>query len=254
MARIRTIKPEFFTSEDIVSLTPLARVFYIALWCEADREGRLTWKPRTLKMRYLPGDDCDIDVLAQELIDGGQIILYEVDGITYAEIPSFKRHQVINNRESESDLPARVGHASARVKAEGRKEGKGKEGKEPASADAGDGEAPSSSAKLKTLKTYLAECKEAGVKAVPDDHYIRKYMEDVGISDEMAQLAWARFREEHTTGTRKDKKYKDWAGAFANSVKDRWYRLWMVNAGGEAVWTTEGLQTKRAMEAQAEAA
>ena len=45
MARIRTIKPEFFTSEDIVALSPLARLLFIALWCEADREGRLVWKP-----------------------------------------------------------------------------------------------------------------------------------------------------------------------------------------------------------------
>lgn len=135
MARIRTIKPEFFTSEDIVSLTPLARVFYIALWCEADREGRLDWKPGTLKMRYLPGDDCSIDALASELTASGLIVLYEVDGRLYAEIPSFKRHQVINNRESNSTRPARVDHASTRVKAEGRKGKEGKE-KEPASCDA----------------------------------------------------------------------------------------------------------------------
>ena len=57
MARIRTIKPEFFTSEDIVGMTPLARLFYVALWCESDREGRLEWKPNTFKLRYLPGVD-----------------------------------------------------------------------------------------------------------------------------------------------------------------------------------------------------
>lgn len=129
MARIRTIKPEFFTSEDIVSLTPLARLFYVSLWCEADREGRLAWKPKTLKMRYLPGDDCDVNALASELTEAGMVELYEVNGRTYAEILSFKNHQVINNRESESVLPARDVDASARVKAEGRKEGKGKEGK-----------------------------------------------------------------------------------------------------------------------------
>ena len=129
MARIRTIKPEFFTSEDIVSLTPLARLFYVALWCEADREGRLRWKTKTLKMRYLPDDECDIDALASELTEAGLVDLYEVDGKVYAEIPSFKDHQVINNRESESILPSRVDDASARVKAEGRKEGKGREGK-----------------------------------------------------------------------------------------------------------------------------
>ena len=129
MARIRTIKPEFFTSEDIVSLTPLARVFYIALWCEADREGRFDWKPGTLKMRYLGGDDCDVNDVAQELFDAGLVVLYEVDGKRYAEIPTFKLHQVINNRESESTRPARVDHASSRVKAEGKegREGKGKE-------------------------------------------------------------------------------------------------------------------------------
>ena len=43
MARIRTIKPEFFTSDDICALSPLARLLYVGLWCEADREGRLVW-------------------------------------------------------------------------------------------------------------------------------------------------------------------------------------------------------------------
>ena len=132
MSRIRTIKPEFFTSEDIVSLTPLARIFYVSLWCEADREGRLAWKPKTLKMRYLPGDDCSIESLSAELIDVGLILIYSIDGKEYAEIPGFTKHQVINNRESESVIPSRADDASgtraSRVKAEG-KEGKGRERK-----------------------------------------------------------------------------------------------------------------------------
>ncbi len=131
MARIRTIKPEFFTSSDIVSLTPLSRLFYIALWCEADREGRLSWNTKTFKMRYLPADNCNIEELSDELINAGLIIIYEYEGKSYAEIPSFKVHQMINNRESESTHPPRVKDASPRVKAEGRKEGK--ERKEEAS-------------------------------------------------------------------------------------------------------------------------
>jgi hypothetical protein len=75
-------------------------------------------------MRYLPGDNCDIDMLAGELVDSGLVEIYEVDGKLYAEILTFKNHQIINNRESESNLPSRVHHASTRVKAEGRKEGK----------------------------------------------------------------------------------------------------------------------------------
>jgi len=149
MARIRTIKPEFFTSEDIVSLTPLARVFYIALWCEADRAGRLDWKPGTLKMRYLPGDDCNFSGLADELTNAGLIVLYEVDGKRYAEIPTFTTHQVINNRESESTRPARNFDASSRVKAEGKegREGKGKEGEGRVTDDDAAGAAPTTSKK-----------------------------------------------------------------------------------------------------------
>lgn len=147
MARIRTIKPEFFTSEDIVSLSPLARLLYIACWCESDREGRLEWKPGTLKLRYFPGDACQMDTLATELLGRGLLVTYEVDGKPYAEIPSFARHQIINNRESASHIPARKtalqsgrqhgkepseatrddasGTRESGVLGEGRKEGKG---------------------------------------------------------------------------------------------------------------------------------
>lgn len=133
MARIRTIKPEFFTSEDIVALPPFARLLYIALWCEADREGRLVWKPKTFKLRYFPGDDIDIDTLCGALVSRGLIALY---GDGHAYIPTFHSHQHINPRESPSKLPAPTDtqkHASgtrgARVSdAQVGKEGKGEKG------------------------------------------------------------------------------------------------------------------------------
>lgn len=128
MARIRTIKPEFFSSEDITSISPLSRLFYVSLWCESDREGRLEWKPGTFKLRYFPADNCDISAMTSELVNRGLIVLYTIDDRTFAEIPTFKEHQVINNRESESTILPRVKVASQRVKAEGRKEGR--EGKE----------------------------------------------------------------------------------------------------------------------------
>lgn len=129
MARIRTIKPEFFTSESVCSVSPMARLFFIGLWCESDREGLLKWKPKTLKFRYLPADDVDVNELSKELEDEGMIATYTVDGVDYCEIPSFKSHQVINNREKDSEIPSRVNHAST-TRESGRKEGKErKEGK-----------------------------------------------------------------------------------------------------------------------------
>ena len=140
MARIRTVKPEFFTSEDIVSLSPLARLLYIALWCEADKEGRMVWKPMTFKLRYMPGDNCDINELCKEILDRGLIKLYD-DGLAF--IPSFAAHQHINPRETASQLPApqikpRVGTRQPRVgtganlelHAQVGREGKGRERKE----------------------------------------------------------------------------------------------------------------------------
>lgn len=145
MARIRTIKPEFFTSEDIVSLSPMARILYIALWCEADREGRLVWKPLTFKLRYLPADDCNINALCDEIVERGLVRLY---GEGYAVIPSFGAHQHINPRESASQLPdpcasvtraARVGTRKPRASdVQGGREGKGKEGNEDSGEPRGD--------------------------------------------------------------------------------------------------------------------
>src|SRR5260370_10239784 len=103
MSRIRTIKPQFFTSEDIVELSYGARLLYIATWCEADREGRFVWKPKTFKLRYFPSDDLDMSALAGELIDRGLIVLY---GDGCAHIPTFVKHQHINPHESASILPA----------------------------------------------------------------------------------------------------------------------------------------------------
>lgn len=135
MARIRTIKPEFFTSEDIVSLDSLTRLLYIATWCEADKEGRLVWKPMTFKLRYFPADNCDIQAMCQTLLERGLVVLY---GSGYAYIPSFKAHQHINPREQLSQLPEpdtkttrqpRVGTRHSRDSdVQGGREGKGKEG------------------------------------------------------------------------------------------------------------------------------
>lgn len=158
MARIRTIKPEFFTSEDIVSLSPLARLLYIALWCEADKEGRMVWKPRTFKLRYMPGDNCDIESLCAEILERGLVKLYG-EGLAY--IPQFSAHQHINPRESASQLPdhqgqPRVGTRQPRVgtganldvHAQVGREGKGKEGVTPRVDDAEDSEPEKQKAEL----------------------------------------------------------------------------------------------------------
>lgn len=211
MARIRTIKPEFFTSEDVVELSPLARLFYIGLWCEADREGRLSWRPKTLKLRYLPGDDCDLDSLTGELTDSGMVHLYEVDGVKYAEIPSFTRHQVINNREAESEIPARVAHASARVKdactrvkAEGKEGREGKEGNDASRDAKPDGLFPDVDPKIVNDFKRLRASKKAPITETAVDG-IRREAAKAGVTLEAAlrtccERGWTGFKAEWVAG------------------------------------------------------
>jgi hypothetical protein len=162
VARIRTIKPEFFTSEDIVGLPPFARLLYIALWCEADKEGRFAWKPNTFKMRYLPADEVNIFDLCDALVHTGLVVLYG-NGLAY--IPTFNDHQHINPRERASTLPP-PNDASAtrqpRVSDDDdtlREEGKGKEGKEGKEYSSADAEASATASEADgDLEDGLSAC------------------------------------------------------------------------------------------------
>lgn len=107
--RIRTIKPEFFLHERLFeaeqqSGMPL-RVAYAGLWCAADREGRFKWEPRRLGVQILPYDQVDFSRVLDALTTRGFIVKYASGTGEFGVIPSFTTHQVINNRERESELP-----------------------------------------------------------------------------------------------------------------------------------------------------
>lgn len=107
--RIRTIKPEFFLHEDLFTAEketkmPL-RLAFAGLWCAADREGRFKWEPRRLGIQILPYDEIDFARVLDALATRGFIVSYTSNTCDYAFIPSFLKHQVINNRERSSDLP-----------------------------------------------------------------------------------------------------------------------------------------------------
>lgn len=142
MARIRTIKPEFFKHEGIFDAEqetglPL-RLAFAGLWTQCDREGRFAWRPRQLKVDILPYDDVDFSRVLDVLATRGFVVKYASGGREFGAIPSWHRHQVVNNREKASELPepaeiVEVSDASStrepRVGHAGKAEGKGKEGK-----------------------------------------------------------------------------------------------------------------------------
>ena len=105
MARLRTLKPEFFTHELLGELSPLHRLLYQGLWCYADREGRLEDRHRYLKTVILPYDSCDVDAMLGDLEVKGFILRYIVGGRRLISIPAFVRHQKPHPKEAQSVLP-----------------------------------------------------------------------------------------------------------------------------------------------------
>lgn len=111
MARIRTIKPEFWTSEQIVECSRDARLLFIGLWNFCDDQGVHPNSERTIRARVFPGDD-DVtsDVvrrLIAELVSNGLVGVYEVDGIEYLHVLGWTKHQKIERPNAKHPKPPR---------------------------------------------------------------------------------------------------------------------------------------------------
>lgn len=107
MARIRTIKPEFWTSEQILDLSLPARLLFIGLWNFCDDNGVHPASARVLKARVLPADDitvAQVDGLIRELLTQGLIREYQAQDASWWHVTGWSRHQVIN-RPSASKYP-----------------------------------------------------------------------------------------------------------------------------------------------------
>ena len=68
MARIRSIKPEFWTSEQVMNCSPMARLLFIGLWNFCDDAGNHVASAKTIKANVFPGDDITSSSI-QELLD-----------------------------------------------------------------------------------------------------------------------------------------------------------------------------------------
>lgn len=103
--RARNLKPGFFTNEQLAECSIAARLLFAGLWCMADREGRLEYRPKRIKMSVFPADEIAVEPLLHELLGATLLLKYEVQGNTYAWIPTFAKHQRPHPKEVASTLP-----------------------------------------------------------------------------------------------------------------------------------------------------
>lgn len=105
MARARNIKPGFFTNDDLVELPFEVRLLFIGLWTIADKEGRLSDRPKKIKMEIFPADSVDCDAGLSLLAASGFIKRYSVKGVAYIKVLNWSKHQNPHIKEAPSQIP-----------------------------------------------------------------------------------------------------------------------------------------------------
>lgn len=282
MARVRNLKPGFFSNEDLAECSCWARLCFAGLWTIADREGRLEDRPKRIMGQLFPMDTVDVEPLLGELEQHGFIFRYQHEGKAYIQVVSFHKHQNPHFREPPSTIPSpeslglmvdskitkpeasnsidgheasdkpgafpsKVDIESPQSRAEpgtrNPEPGKEEEREKPPKLDSGAGKR---SAKPQlSLPAWLAALGDGD--AIPADDAVYRYADETGIPDEFIALAWDVFAERMTEGK---KRQKDWRQHFRNAVKGNWFKLWWMPPTGGCELTTAGIQAQRAAEAR----
>jgi hypothetical protein len=189
MARIRTIKPDFWTDEKLTECSLSARLLFIGTWNFSDDNGNLDRSSKQIKARVFPLDNLDCEPLILELLEKELLVEYEYEDRLYLHIQGFNKHQLIN-RPSKPQCP--LYDDSLRTHGvlitEGRKERKGVEGKE-------------------TL--------------IPDDFSVSERVIEWANKNKYYNL------EKHLDSfvlkaKSKGYKYVDWDSAFMNAIRGNW--------------------------------
>lgn len=98
MARYRTIKPEFWTSEQVMECSPTARLMFVGMWNFADDHGRIPLSPKTIKAQLFPNDEITAETIRgmiRELSANALVMPYTVEGKEYLLITGW-HHQKID--------------------------------------------------------------------------------------------------------------------------------------------------------------
>jgi hypothetical protein len=98
MARIRSVKPEYWTSEQVMHMSRDARLLFIGLWNFCDDNGIHPASALTLKAQVFPADLLTADqvmAFVDEMIEQGLVEEYEAGGRAFWRVTGWHNHQRI---------------------------------------------------------------------------------------------------------------------------------------------------------------
>ena len=189
MARIRTIKPEFWSSEQVVELSPTARLLFIGLWNFCDDGGNHPASPRTLKMEVFPGDDFTAEQIGgyvQEMISASLIVEYQDNAKLYWHVTGW-HHQKIEKPNYKHPAPKFADQSPTnRRPVDPVRESKGIESKgngKEGSVNARAHEAEENSKTEKPLPDQLIDTISAWVETDAGISLLKTWKRDTGYSD-----------------------------------------------------------------------
>jgi hypothetical protein len=183
MARIRTVKPDYWTDERVGECSVSARLLFIACWNFADDHGGLDRSSKQLKAQAFPYDAIDCEPLVQELLSTGLLVEYTVNSKKYLHIKGFRKHQKVEKPAKprvpvyDDSLKSRgvLGEDSPRSSGS-LLEGKGREGKvkEGAARQTEIDWSAISGLDLESWNVWLAYRRKAGHKRYVDDRMAKR--------------------------------------------------------------------------------
>lgn len=243
MARIRTIKPEFWVSEQIAECSPNARLTFVGMWNFCDDQGVHPAKPKTLKAELYPMDDITAAQVGEwvgELIAAGLVREFQApdDGERYWHVTGWDRHQKIDRPSFKHPAPPPLDSTSPRRNSvdehstnarrapppgmEGSgKEGKGEEGSSPTAR-------PAPRRKPKT--------------PIPANFCISERVRTWAVQHGHTDLD-QHFEAFKSKAIAKGYTYADWDEGFMGAIRDDWARLRQVNGVRRPVLAADELFT-----------
>ena len=240
MSRIRTIKPEFWTSVQVVECSPIARLLFIGMWNFADDNGVLPMSSKQIRMQVFPGDGftaADIDAFVSELVAQGLVARFiGSDSKPYLAITGWARHQRIDRPnpkypappatfettqeqfdEHSTNIRRTFDEHSTNIRRtfdeHSPLEGKGREGRGKGREEDGKESPPAASKRARAQKGPLP----ADLSITPE---LQRWAEQRGYGDLDAHLD--SFKDKAVA---KGYQYADWNAALRNAIRDDWAGL-----------------------------
>jgi hypothetical protein len=280
MARIRTIKPEFW-SHPVLSQSPdEVRLGAIGLLNYADDEGYFLAAPAQVRSFIWPFDEDSTK--ARRVLDNLSRAAYievrehPLQGLI-GRIVNFSKHQRVDRPNpsklkdyfQSTNVRRMIDERSLLEQGTGnREQGREEEREEtppavppplalasPAAQPAPVGAAPRSGSASKpkrepkrspevTLAEYVAQCEERDVAPVPAGDTIFEWADSIGLPVAWLELAWFAFEQKYREGKSATKRYADWRAVFRTSLRENWLKLWWLD-GEQWKLTTTGMQAQR---------